>query len=67
MTRSVEFHFFVGVWGLVYLEVRDFIQRYLPDAVVHPIMPYRDYMACLNECDLSLNPFPFGNTNGLSM
>ncbi|HEV2680802.1 MAG TPA: hypothetical protein VGV14_09915 [Rhodanobacter sp.] len=66
VTRTVEFHFFMGVSrGLVYLEARDLIQRYLPDAVVHPILAYQDYMAHINECDLYLNPFPFGNTNGI--
>jgi hypothetical protein len=64
--RPVEFHFFMGTTrGLVYLEARDFIQRYLPDALVHPIMPYPAYMELLNRCDLYLNPFPFGNTNGI--
>jgi predicted O-linked N-acetylglucosamine transferase (SPINDLY family) len=62
----VEFHFFMGTTrGLVYLEARDFIQRYLADAFVHPIMPYPAYMELLNNCDLYLNPFPFGNTNGI--
>jgi hypothetical protein len=66
VARPVEFHFFMGVSrGLVYLEARDLIQRYLPDAVIHPIMPYQDYMARINACDLYLNPFPFGNTNGI--
>jgi hypothetical protein len=64
--KPVEFHFFMGVArGLVYLEARDLIQRFLPDAVIHPIMPYQDYMAQIKECDLYLNPFPFGNTNGI--
>ncbi len=64
--RPTEFHFFMGAArGLVYLEARDFIQRYLPDAHVHPIMPYAEYMECLNACDMYLNPFPFGNTNGI--
>ncbi|WP_324146843.1 hypothetical protein [Dyella sp.] len=64
--RPVEFHFFMGATrGLVYLEARDFIQRYLADAFVHPIMPYPAYMELLNSCDLYLNPFPFGNTNGI--
>jgi Predicted O-linked N-acetylglucosamine transferase, SPINDLY family len=64
--RPVECHFFMGATrGLVYLEARDFIQRYLPDACVYPIMPYPDYMERLNACDLYLNPFPFGNTNGI--
>jgi len=64
--RAVEFHFFMGVArGLVYLEARDHIQRHLPEAAIHPIMPYAEYMARINECDLYLNPFPFGNTNGI--
>lgn len=64
--RPVNFHFFMGAArGLVYLEARDFILRYLPDALVHPIMPYASYMGQLNACDLYLNPFPFGNTNGI--
>ena len=64
--RPVEFHFFMGTTrGLVYLEARDFIQRYLPDSFVHPILPYAAYMALINNCDLYLNPFPFGNTNGI--
>jgi len=64
--RSVNFHFFMGAArGLVYLEARDFILRYLPDALVHPIMPYAAYMELINGCDLYLNPFPFGNTNGI--
>ncbi|GLQ91691.1 hypothetical protein [Dyella acidisoli] len=64
--RPVEFHFFTGVArGLVYLEARDLIQRYLPETAIHPIMPYAEYMARVNECDLYLNPFPFGNTNGI--
>jgi hypothetical protein len=64
--RPVEFHFFMGVArGLVYLEARDLVQRYLPEAAIHPIMPYAQYMARINACDLYLNPFPFGNTNGI--
>jgi len=64
--RPVELHFFMGTTrGLVYLEARDFIQRYLPDSFVHPILPYAAYMALINNCDLYLNPFPFGNTNGI--
>jgi hypothetical protein len=64
--RPVQFHFFMGVArGLVYLEARDLVQRYLPEAAIHPIMPYADYMARINACDLYLNPFPFGNTNGI--
>lgn len=64
--RPVQFHFFMGFSrGLVYLEVRQFIRSWLPDAAIHTHMPYSQYMAGLNECDMCVNPFPFGNTNGI--
>ena len=28
-------------------------------------MPYEDYLARLRGCDLFLDPFPYGNTNGI--
>jgi hypothetical protein len=66
VSKPVEFHFFMGAArGLVYLEARDLVCRYLSDAVIHPIMPYAEYMARISECDMYLNPFPFGNTNGI--
>lgn len=47
------------------LEMRRFIHAYLPDAVIQMHQPYAEYMATLNECDMYVNPFPFGNTNGI--
>jgi predicted O-linked N-acetylglucosamine transferase (SPINDLY family) len=32
---------------------------------VLPVKNYNEYIRDLNECDLSLSPFPFGNTNGV--
>jgi hypothetical protein len=65
-SRRVQFHFFMGFSrGLVYLEVRQFILARLPDAVIHTHLPYDVYMRQLNDCDLYVNPFPFGNTNGI--
>ncbi len=65
-TRPVQFHFFMGLaQGMVYLEVQQFLRAYLPDAVIHAHLPYDAYMTRLNTCDLYLNPFPFGNTNGI--
>lgn len=65
--RKVNFHFFMGFSrGLVYLEVRQFIQAFIPDAVIHTHLPYDKYMHRMNDCDLYCNPFPFGNTNGIT-
>lgn len=64
--RPIEIHFYLGMsQGAVYLEARQFIQVYLPNAVINGFLPYAEYMKRINDCDLFLNPFPFGNTNGI--
>ena len=65
--RSVLFHFFLGnAKGVVHKQVENTIKEYLGEhAVVHPSQPYPVYMQMLADCDLFLNPFPFGNTNGI--
>lgn len=64
--RPVQFHFFMGLArGMAYLEVKQFIRSYLHDVVIHTHLPYADYVARLNTCDMYVNPFPFGNTNGI--
>jgi predicted O-linked N-acetylglucosamine transferase (SPINDLY family) len=63
----VRFEFLTGLAnGLVREQVRVFIQRYLPDAVIYPHQAYAQYMNCINDCDLFLNPFPYGNMNGVA-
>jgi len=63
----VHFHFLVGqAQGLVYPNVKRVIQMFLGNrATVYPHQSYADYMAVINQCDLFINPFPFGNTNGI--
>lgn len=63
----VEFHFLVGqANGLVFPQVRNLIQRIVgPTAVVHKHQNYGSYMGVIANCDMFLNPFPFGNTNGI--
>ncbi|MCM0034829.1 MAG: peptide transporter [Burkholderiaceae bacterium] len=63
----IRFHFLVGqAQGLVFPNVRRVIQMFLGDnATVYPHQSYADYMAVINQCDLFINPFPFGNTNGI--
>lgn len=65
--RRVEFHFLVGFsQGLVGIQVEQILKQYLGDyAVVYPHQPYQSYMEVLRDCDLFINPFPFGNTNGI--
>lgn len=65
--RRVEFHFLVGfAQGLVHPQVVRVIQSALgKHAVVHAHQPYNSYINTILGCDLFLNPFPFGNTNGI--
>lgn len=65
--KPVEFHFLVGqATGLAYPQIRNLIRRLVGDsAVVHKHQNYEDYMRVISNCDMFLNPFPFGNTNGI--
>jgi hypothetical protein len=63
---SVEFHFMTGVpAGLPLDRMRDVIGSALPGAHVHGFHNYAEYLAHINQADLFLSPFPFGNTNGI--
>jgi predicted O-linked N-acetylglucosamine transferase (SPINDLY family) len=63
----VEFHFLMGqANGLIFPQVRNLVRRLMGDkAVVHKHQNYGSYMKVIAGCDLFLNPFPFGNTNGI--
>ncbi len=65
--RQVRFHFLVGqAVGLVREQVVHAVSSQLGTrAVVHGQQPYAQYMQCIAACDLFVNPFPFGNTNGI--
>lgn len=63
-SRPVEFHFYPNMAGINYLSIRTQLQNILP-CVVHESKSYEEYINSLNQCDLVLSPFPFGNTNGL--
>jgi hypothetical protein len=62
-SRSLIFHFFPGEKGVRQDGIRSLLTRRFPDAVVHPYLPYAEYLEKLGGCDLVLAPFPFGNTN----
>lgn len=63
----VQFHFLVGqAVGLILPQVRRLVRGFLGDrAVVYAHQSYPQYMQVLADCDLFVNPFPFGNTNGI--
>lgn len=63
----VHFEFLSGFAnGLMRDQVNRFVTSYLPNATVHGHQPYPDYMKVINNCDLMLNPFPYGNMNGIA-
>ncbi|AIL32942.1 UDP-glucose:protein N-beta-glucosyltransferase [Basilea psittacipulmonis] len=64
---KVHFHFALGQsTGIVHPYVERLIKTYLgDDAMAHPHKPYDQYLKILEQCDMMLNPFPFGNTNGI--
>lgn len=64
---KVHFHFALGQSsGITHPYVERFIKSYLGnDATAHLHAPYDEYLNILYNCDMMLNPFPFGNTNGI--
>ncbi|MGX3021710.1 UDP-glucose:protein N-beta-glucosyltransferase [Ursidibacter sp. B-7004-1] len=64
---KVHFHFALGQsTGITHPYVQKFIRTYLgDDATAHSHLPYTQYLEVLNNCDMMVNPFPFGNTNGI--
>ena len=69
-TRSkvpVKFHFAVAfAQGMVFEQVKRVVTNVLGDyAVVYSHRGYTEYMEIVRKCDMFINPFPFGNTNGI--
>ncbi len=62
----VVFHFLVGFcWGISHRVMEKAITNIVPQAIVYEHLEYLDYLQVINQCDLFINPFPFGNTNGI--
>lgn len=64
---KVHFHFALGQSiGITHPYVKRFIKSFLGDsATVYNHLPYDQYLRKLYQCDMMINPFPFGNTNGI--
>jgi len=63
----VHFEFLIGqAIGVVYPAVVRITRQFLGDAVtVYPHQDYASYISIIRGCDMFMNPFPFGNTNGI--
>ena len=63
----VHVHFLVaGCIGIVYRQISKTIASYLPGiSTVYPQLGFDAYMQVIANCDLALNPYPFGNCNGI--
>ncbi len=64
---AVEFHFFSGMaFGFGKACLQNAVHGFLGGrAVVYPNLPYERYLERMRGCDMFVDPFPFGNTNGL--
>ena len=64
---KIHFHFMLGQsYGITHPYVARFIKSYLgDDATAHQQTPYQEYLGLIKDCDMMLNPLPFGNTNGI--
>jgi hypothetical protein len=66
----LEFHFpMAQAVGPLYQRIRAEIEAQLDAglvrrAFVYPHQSYPEYMRIISECDMFINPFPYGNTNG---
>jgi hypothetical protein len=63
----VHFHFAVAfAQGMVHAQIRRVVGSFLGDtATVYSHRGYTEYMEIVRSCDMFINPFPFGNTNGI--
>ena len=63
----VKFHFAVAfAQGMVFEQVKRVVSNVLGDsAIIYSHRGYTEYMEIVRKCDMFINPFPFGNTNGI--
>ena len=65
LPKDTIFHFFPAEKGTEYISASNFLSKRFPKCIVHPIYEYEEFIRKLSLCDLSICPFPFGNTNGI--
>jgi predicted O-linked N-acetylglucosamine transferase (SPINDLY family) len=65
VTVPVEWHIFPNMIAMFHHLITADLQKWVPNAVVHPRMTYSDYMNTLGKCDVFLSSFPFCGTNSV--
>jgi hypothetical protein len=60
--KPLLFEFFPNEMPHHHLAFADVLGAELPSSRVYPRTAYRNYMSWLNDCDLALSCFPFGNS-----
>ena len=65
--QKLHFHFLIGQnQGLIRPNLEYVVRQSLGTSVtIYPHQGYDSYMDVIAECDMFINPFPFGNTNGI--
>ena len=65
--QKVNFHFLIGqAIGVVKPQIDNAVNLFIKDCVtIYGHQNYKQYLECIKKCDLFINPFPFGNTNGI--
>jgi hypothetical protein len=61
--RPVHFHFFASAAGVMFDRLRQVFERRFRYFTLEPARTYQAFLNLLNNCDLALAAFPFGNTN----
>lgn len=66
--NKIHFEFFVGQsTSLMWPQIDRLVKQYLGSSVtVHRHQPYQSYMDVVSNCDMFINPFPYGNMNGIA-
>jgi hypothetical protein len=62
-TRPLHLHFFASAGGVVFDLMQQMLEGRFRNMTLHPPRHYGEFLNHLQQCDLALSAFPFGNTN----
>lgn len=63
--KNAVLNFFPAETGTEYLICQKLLNAQFPNAIIHQMENYENFMKQLSEQNLAICPFPFGNTNGI--
>ena len=62
---NIKYHFFPNDKNISYEYIRHILCQRYTDCIVHPTVPYEEFLDNLSTIDLALIPFPFGNSGSV--